>query len=138
MRSLSYLYSVWLTGLKVPTKDYIRAKTKLLFVFTCRITRRQSQKFTRRANVQTTHNQVQIGKIVYLKYTPMTQSIMCRNYFMYVLTIHSLNYGGQESKKNNLQFMTLTTLTLDQSHQSWYDQAKFEIPCLNSVCESQR
>ena len=42
---------------------------------------------------------------------------------MYVGTIHYLNFGGQESKKNNLQLMINTPLTLKQGHgyQTWYE-----------------
>ena len=38
-----------------------------------------------------------------LKYTPVTQSILCLIFLRYVRTIHS-----EQESKNNLQFMILT------------------------------
>ena len=48
---------------------------------------------TRKADAQTTHTQMQN------KYTPVTQSILCLIFPVYIRIIQRLNYGGQESKK---------------------------------------
>ena len=62
-----------------------------------------------------THIQVQNLKkkkvlVMFLKYTPVTQNIPCLIFLMYGRNTQRLNYGGQESKKNNLQFMILLHL----------------------------
>ena len=50
--------------------------------------------------------------VMSLKYTPVTQSILCLVFLMHVETMHHLNYSGQESrgKKKKLQCMILTYL----------------------------
>ena len=45
-----------------------------------------------------------------LKYTSVKLNRLCLIFLMYVRPIQGLNYGGQESKKSNLQFMILTRL----------------------------
>ena len=45
-----------------------------------------------------------------LKYMPVTWSKLCLTFLMCVETMYHLNYSGQESKKNNVQFMILTYL----------------------------
>ena len=66
----------------------------------------------REANAQMTHIQVPKKKkkkvlVMPLRYTPVTQSILCLIFMMSVATIPP--YSGQESK-NNLLFMILTYL----------------------------
>ena len=45
---------------------------------------------------------------IFLKYTSVTQSILCMIFLMYVATIQPLNCTGQESKKYYLQFVSDT------------------------------
>ena len=56
------------------------------------------------------------------KYTPVTQSILCLIFLMYVRIIQHLNYGGQESKKQFAVYDSDTPVTLKQGrgHQTWY------------------
>ena len=79
-------------------------------------------------------------------YTPITQSIMCLIFFIYVRTIQGFNYSGQEPKKQFAVHDSDTSVTLKQGqgHQTWYilvdpkqgyNNAKFENPRLTSVCE---
>ena len=50
-----------------------------------------------------------------LEYIPVTQSILCLMFLMYVRTIQSLNYGEQESKKQLAVYDSGTPVTLTQS-----------------------
>ena len=102
----------------------------------------------REANAQMTHIQVPKKKkkkvlVMPLRYTPITQSILCLIFMMSVATIPP--YSGQESK-NNLLFMILTYLWpwKGQGHKIWYElldpkqgynHAKFEWPTSTSVCQ---
>ena len=83
-----------------------------------------------------------------LKYTAVTQSIMCLIFLLYVRNTQHLNNSGQESKKQQFAVYdsdTPVTLKQDQGHQTWYEledpkqgynNAKFEKKsCLNSVRE---
>ena len=84
-----------------------------------------------------THIQVQyfFEKCVsyFLKYTPVTQSILCLIFLMYVRTTQHINYGRQESEKqfSGLKFQH-TWYELVDPKQS-YNNAKFEKPRSNSV-----
>ena len=49
-----------------------------------------------------------------LKYTPVTQSILCLIFLMYVSTIQRYNYCGQESKKQFAVYDSHTPVTLKQ------------------------
>ena len=58
-----------------------------------------------------------------LKYTPVTQSILCLIFLMHVATIQRLNYSGQESKKKQITVYdsdTPVTLKYGQGHHAWY------------------
>ena len=81
------------------------------------------------------------------KYVPVTQSMLCQIFLMYVRTREHFNYGGQQPKKQLAVYGSDTPVTLKQgqSHQTWYalvdpkqgyDNAKFEKPHLNNVCEN--
>ena len=84
-----------------------------------------------------------------LIYTPVTQSILCLIFLMYIKTTQRLNYVGQESNKKTKSFAdydsdTAATLKQGQGHQTWnelvdpkqgYDNAKFKKPLLNSANE---
>ena len=48
------------------------------------------------------------------KYTPVTQSILCLIFLMYVRTIQCLNCGGQESKEQFAVHDSDTPVTLKQ------------------------
>ena len=55
------------------------------------------------------------------KYVPVTQSMLCQIFLMYVRTREHLNYGGQQPKKQLAVYGSDTTVTLKQgqSHQTW-------------------
>ena len=57
-----------------------------------------------------------------LKYTPVTQNILCLIFLMSVRATQGLIYEGQESK-HFLQYKILTDVTLKQGHgnQIWYE-----------------
>ena len=57
-----------------------------------------------------------------LKYTPVTQSILCLTFSTYLRTIQCLNYGGQEPKTQFAVYDSDTPVTLKQGkgHQTWY------------------
>ena len=56
-----------------------------------------------------------------LKYTSVTQSLLCLIFLMYVGTIQYLNYGGQEPKKQSAVYYADTAVTLEQGHPAWYE-----------------
>ena len=80
------------------------------------------------------HKTENIALVMSLKYTPVTQSILCLTFSMYVRKTQCLNYSRQEPKIN-LRFMIQTylwiwnkinsdtpvTLKQGQGHQSWYE-----------------
>ena len=81
-----------------------------------------------------------------LKYKPVTQRILCLIFLIHQITIQYLNYRGQESKEQFVAYDSPTPVTLKQGqgHQTWYklvetkqgyNNAKFEKPYSNSVCE---
>ena len=81
--------------------------------------------------------------VMSLKYTPVTQRILCLIFFRYVRAKQQLNYSRQESEKQFAVYVSETSVTLKQGQQNWYklvdpkqgyNNAKFEKPCLNSVC----
>ena len=53
--------------------------------------------WTRWANAQMTHFSEKL--VMSLKYTPVTQSILCLIFLMYIATSQHLNYSGQENLK---------------------------------------
>ena len=66
------------------------------------LTTLKSKILTRRESALMTHIQVQNWRkcvVMSLKYTPVTQSIICLIFFMCVATMHCLNYSGQNSKE---------------------------------------
>ena len=82
--------------------------------------------------------------VMSLEYRPVTQSILCLIFSMYVRTIQYLNQGGWESQKQFAVYYSDTPVTLKQGHQTWYElvypkqgynDAKFEKPLLNSIHE---
>ena len=91
------------------------------------------------------HSSAKIVLVRSLKYTPVTQSILCLIFFNVCSNHAPLNHSGQGSK-NNLQILILIYLTLKghQGHQSCnelldpeqgYNHTKFERPPVNSVCQ---
>ena len=72
-----------------------------------------------------THIQVQKWRkcVMSLKYTPVTQSILCLMFLMYLATVHCFNQGGQGSKKKNAVYDSYIPVTFKyvQGHQTWYE-----------------
>ena len=62
--------------------------------------------------------------VMSLRYTPVTQSILCLIFLKYVGTIQHLNYDAQESKKNKKPTVydsdRHVTLKQGQGQQTWY------------------
>ena len=59
-----------------------------------------------------------------LKYTPVTQSVLCLIFLMYVRSIQHLNYGGQESKKKKFavyDYDIPVTMKQGQDRQTWFE-----------------
>ena len=50
-----------------------------------------------------------------LKYTPVTQSILCFIFLVYVRTVQCSNYGGKESNKQVAVYISDKHVTLKQS-----------------------
>ena len=78
-----------------------------------------------------------LNHVISLKYTAVTQSILCLIFLMYIKAIQHLNHGGHESKKQSAIYDSETSVALNQgqSHQTGfelvdpkqgYDNAKFE------------
>ena len=59
--------------------------------------------------------------VVSLKYTPVTQSILCLIFPIYISIIQRLNYGGQESKKLFAVYNFDIILKQGQGRQTWYE-----------------
>ena len=57
-----------------------------------------------------------------LKYTPVTQSILCLSFLMYIRTTQHFVYSGEESKRQFAVYDADTPVTLKQGqdHQIWY------------------
>ena len=79
-----------------------------------------------------------------LKYTPVTQSILCLIFFIYVATMYHLTTVDKNLKQFAVYDSDIpVTLKYGQGHQTWYElleqgftHAKFERPPLKSVCQN--
>ena len=58
-----------------------------------------------------------------LQYIPVTQSILCLIFLMFIRTIQHLNYSGQESEKQFAVCDSDTSVNLkqNQDHQTWHE-----------------
>ena len=54
--------------------------------------------------------------VMSLKFTPVTQSIKCLIFLMYVKTVRRLSYGGQESENPVAGYDSGTPVALKQGH----------------------
>ena len=66
---------------------------------------------------------LKIVLVMSLKYTTVTQSMLCLIFLMYVRTMQCLNYSRQESKKKFADYDSDTPVTLKQGqdHETWYE-----------------